>query len=72
LDTYRDILKLNPYQKAIIVSGFAATDRVSQMQALGAGAYLKKPYTRQELADVVKQQMCLPQTAGAEGVVGFS
>jgi CheY-like chemotaxis protein len=72
LDTYRDILKLNPNQKAIIVSGFAATDRVSQMQAMGAGAYLKKPYTRQQLADAVKKQMHLPQSANAEGVVGIS
>jgi PAS domain S-box-containing protein len=61
LDTYREMLKFNPNQKAIIVSGFAATDRVSQMQAMGAGAYLKKPYTRQQLADTVKQQMRLPK-----------
>ncbi len=72
LDTYRDILKLNPNQKAIIVSGFAATDRVLKMQELGAGAFLKKPYTRQQLADAVKQQMRLPQSANAESVVGFS
>jgi len=65
LDTYREILKFNPNQKAIIVSGFAATDRVSQMQAMGAGAYLKKPYTRQQLADAIKQQMRLPQSANA-------
>ncbi len=72
LDTYREILKLNPSQKAIIVSGFAATDRVSQMQAMGAGAYLKKPYTRQQLAEAVKQQMLSPQSANPESVVGFS
>jgi len=65
LDTYRDILKLNPNQKAIIVSGFAATDRVSQMQAMGAGTYVKKPYTRRQLADAVKQQMHIPQSANA-------
>jgi PAS domain S-box-containing protein len=72
LDTYREILKLNPSQKAIIVSGFAATDRVSQMQAMGAGVYLKKPYIRQQLAEAVKQEMRLPRSANAEGVVGFS
>jgi PAS domain S-box-containing protein len=65
LDTYREILKLNPNQNAIIVSGFAATERVSQMQAMGAGAYVKKPYTHQQLADAVKQQMRLPQSANA-------
>jgi PAS domain S-box-containing protein len=72
LDTYREILKFSPSQKAIIVSGFAATDRVLQVQALGAGAYLKKPYTCQQLAEAVKRQMRLPQSANAVGVASFS
>lgn len=71
-DTYREILRINPNQSAIIVGGFAATDRVSQMQTLGAGAYLKKPYTRRQLADTVKYQMRLRQSADAESVVGLN
>lgn len=43
LDTYRRILQTHPYQKAIIASGFSATDRVKEAQRLGAGDYLKKP-----------------------------
>ena len=41
LDTYTQILNINPNQKAIIVSGFSESDRVKEARALGAGAYLK-------------------------------
>ncbi|MBW1783719.1 MAG: response regulator [Deltaproteobacteria bacterium] len=44
LETYRQILKRHPGQKAIIVSGFSETDRVKEAQRLGAGAYVKKPF----------------------------
>ena len=42
LDTYIEILKIRSGQRAIIVSGFAETERVSKAQSLGAGAYVKK------------------------------
>ena len=45
LETYRRIKALHPNQKAIIASGFAETDRVKEAQRLGAGEYIKKPYT---------------------------
>ncbi len=57
LDTYREIIKLHPDQKVIIASGFAATDRVELAQKLGAGAYVKKPYTRQIIARAVRQEL---------------
>ena len=40
LETYREILKRHPGQKAIIASGFAETERVKEAQRLGAGAYI--------------------------------
>jgi YesN/AraC family two-component response regulator len=43
LETYQDVLEINPTQKAIIVSGFSETDRVREAQKLGASAYVKKP-----------------------------
>jgi len=49
LDTYRSILKIHPKQKAIIVSGFSESDRVHDAQALGAGAYVRKPYVMEKL-----------------------
>jgi PAS domain S-box-containing protein len=57
LDTYREILKINPAQKAIVVSGFSSTDRVQELQRLGAGQYVKKPYTRDILAAAIRAEL---------------
>jgi PAS domain S-box-containing protein len=57
LDAYKEILKLNPGQKSIIMSGFATTKRVREMQELGAGSYLKKPFSRIGLGRAVKQEL---------------
>jgi signal transduction histidine kinase/CheY-like chemotaxis protein len=53
LETYQRALALNPGQRAILVSGYAETDRVQQAMALGARRYLKKPYTIDGLAQAV-------------------
>lgn len=55
LETYMEILKLNPKQKAIIISGYSETDRVKKAQSLGAVEYVKKPYTIQTLGNAVKR-----------------
>ncbi len=55
LDTYARILERYPHQKAIIVSGFSQTERVSKAQALGAGAYVKKPYVLEKLGLAVRK-----------------
>lgn len=49
LETYRRILDLRPGTPAVLASGYAKTERVQQCQALGAGEYLQKPFTVQEL-----------------------
>lgn len=57
LDTYTKILELHPGQKAIIVSGFSETERVTKAQALGAGAYVKKPYIMEKLGTAVRNEI---------------
>ncbi|MHC1728933.1 MAG: PAS domain S-box protein [Syntrophobacteraceae bacterium] len=57
LDTYSQIIKIHPHQRAIIVSGFSETERVSRAQALGAGAYVRKPYGIEELGLAVKKEL---------------
>jgi PAS domain S-box-containing protein len=57
LDTYRRILKLHPKQKAIIASGFSETKRVKEAQKLGAGQYVKKPYTLEKIGIAVKNEL---------------
>jgi len=59
LDTYKGILEFHPRQKAIIVSGFSETERVTAAQALGAGAYVRKPYITEKLGLAVKKELDL-------------
>ena len=61
LDTYSKILEIHPGQKAIIVSGFSETERVCKAQALGAGAYVKKPYVLEKLGMAVRQELDRPE-----------
>ncbi len=56
LETYRRMLQFNPRQKTIITSGFSETARVKSMQQLGAGTYLKKPYTVEAIGMTVKSE----------------
>ncbi|MDR3555951.1 MAG: ATP-binding protein [Syntrophobacteraceae bacterium] len=60
LDTYSKVLEIRPGQKAIIVSGFSETERVSRALDLGAGAYVKKPYVLEKLGVAVRKELDKP------------
>jgi two-component system, cell cycle sensor histidine kinase and response regulator CckA len=55
--TYEEIIKIRPNQKAIIASGYAKTKEVDMAQELGAGKYIKKPYTLPKVGLVVKEEL---------------
>ena len=55
--TYERIAAINPGQKAIIASGFSETDDVKQAQELGAGRFIRKPYTLALLAEAVHSEL---------------
>ncbi len=57
LETYQRVLKVNPKQKAILVSGFSETDRVKEAQKLGAGAYVKKPYVTEKIGVAIRDEL---------------
>jgi PAS domain S-box-containing protein len=57
LDTYREIIKIHPGQKAVIVSGYSATDRVNKTLQLGAGQYVRKPYTLKMIGRAVRTEL---------------
>lgn len=57
LETYRRILNRHPRQRAIIASGYSETGRVKTALQLGAGAYLKKPYTLEGLGLAVRAEL---------------
>ncbi len=56
-DTYKKILEMHPGQKAIIASGFSETGRVKEVQVLGAGAYIKKPFLLEKIGPAVKEEL---------------
>jgi signal transduction histidine kinase len=57
LETYKRILEIHPEQKAIIASGFSETERVKEAQKLGAGDYIKKPYTMEKIGLAVRSEL---------------
>lgn len=57
LETYKRIIELHPDQKAIIASGFSETKRVKEAQRLGAGQYIKKPYTLEKIGIAVRDEL---------------
>lgn len=57
LDTYREIVKLYPAQKAIIATGYCETERVKEAQKLGTGNCLVKPFTLEKLGKTVRAEL---------------
>ena len=56
-ETYERITQFHPHQKAIIASGFSETDDVKTAQRLGAGKYIKKPYTLEKIGIAVRDEL---------------
>jgi signal transduction histidine kinase/ActR/RegA family two-component response regulator len=54
LGTYRKMIKINPTQKAVIVSGYSTSEDVRKTLELGACSITKKPYTIEELSMAIK------------------
>ena len=52
--TYKEIIKLYPDQKAIIASGFSVSDDVEAAMKLGVGGFIKKPYSIEQVGLAIK------------------
>jgi PAS domain S-box-containing protein len=57
LETYRQVLTIVPDQKAVIASGYAATESVREAQRMGAGSYIRKPYTLEKIGLAVRSEL---------------
>lgn len=57
LETYIRIKAIKPDQNTIIASGFSESKRVKKAQKLGAGEYIKKPYTLEKIGITVKKAL---------------
>jgi signal transduction histidine kinase/CheY-like chemotaxis protein len=54
---YRELVKINPGQKIIIVGGVLPDDRVREMQRMGAGPFVPKPYLLETIGPAVRQTL---------------
>jgi len=57
LQTFTEITRFKPEQKALIVSGFSETSKVEKALSLGAKGFLKKPYTLRQVAVAVQKSL---------------
>ncbi len=68
LDTYKQVIEIHPHQKVVIASGYSRTDRVKELQQLGAGRYVKKPYTLLSIGFAVKEELKSEQSTSDETI----
>ena len=57
LETYQHIIRYAPDQKTIITSGYSASERVSEVQILGGGEYVQKPFSMHTLLKAVREEL---------------
>ena len=57
LETYKRIKKIHPDQKAIFASGFSESEDVLMAQDMGAGNFIKKPYTLLDMGIAIKEEL---------------
>ncbi len=55
--TYEEMVKVRPGQKALIVSGYSETDEVRLAQEAGVLNFIKKPYTLHQIGNAVQQAL---------------
>ncbi len=57
LSTFRELRSIDPALKAVIASGYSKTKDVLMAQGLGAGPFIKKPFSLQTLGLAVKEEL---------------
>lgn len=62
-ETYEQILRHVPGQKAIITSGYSNAEEINRAMNLGISQFVKKPYSLYELAQALKTEMAPPHSS---------
>jgi len=57
LETFKRIREINPEQKAVIASGFSDPNHVKKARRIGAKAYLKKPYSLENIGLAIRTEL---------------
>jgi len=57
LDTYKRIIEFRPKQRVILASGFSETVRVREALELGAGGFVRKPYSLERIGVAIRSEL---------------
>jgi two-component system, cell cycle sensor histidine kinase and response regulator CckA len=57
LETFQALKAIDPEIAAVITSGYSKTDDVEKAQKLGAGPFIKKPYSLEGLGLGIKKEL---------------
>ncbi|MFQ5640602.1 MAG: response regulator [bacterium] len=57
VETFRQILEFQSDQKALILSGYAMSERVQEALSLGVGGFVAKPVTPNVLANAIQKEL---------------
>jgi len=71
LETYQRLRAVRAEIKAVIVSGYAETDRVRKALSLGAGRYIRKPYTIENIGIAIRAELDKPLPRIEEAVISM-
>jgi CheY-like chemotaxis protein len=61
-ETYEQIIRSHPGQKALFISGYSQDTEVERGLLLGIDGFVKKPFTLEELALAVKRELLAART----------
>jgi CheY-like chemotaxis protein len=56
-ETFRRIKEIFPEQKAVILSGYAESERVAEALRMGAGSFVRKPVVLQTIAISIRKEL---------------
>lgn len=57
LDTYKEIIKIRPGQKAILATGYPGHERVKELKNIGVSKCLIKPFSLDTLKQTVLEEL---------------
>lgn len=57
LDVFKALREIHPNHRALIISGYAETDRVHEAIRLGAHGFVRKPYTMEKIGVMVREAL---------------
>lgn len=60
-ETYEQMIRIRPGQRAVIASGFSVSDEVNLAIQLGVSSYIKKPYTVAQLGQALGAALRFPR-----------